>query len=169
MFHLKQTNQGFTLLELLAVFAVIGVLASMLIANVQDARLQAYEVLAQQHISTIYTAMEAGRSETGTYFFGTEDLCGTGDEHTITDANLNPFMDPVPLDPWGNPYQFDGDYQCFTGSVGCPADTDDTTRNRVVLMSCGPNGATNGSAGLPNTAGYCDYDRDNVVKILCTR
>lgn len=162
-------KRGFTLIELLLVISIIGLLSSIVLSSLDAARTKSRVSVAQQQINALHTAIEMRRSDTGEYFFGYSDPCdpsgGATLEANIDATELAGYMDHPPLDPWGNMYQFDGDYQCLDGTVGCPDGVDDPGVPRVVIMSCGPNG----SLGISNAAGFCTYDRDNIVKIICTR
>lgn len=63
-----------------------------------------------------------------------------------------PYMDSVDIDPWGNPYIYDGDYTCVTGVRGCENFLTGTVNDRVIV-----------SHGEDET----EYTADDIVLVLC--
>ncbi|MDB5238897.1 MAG: gspG [Candidatus Parcubacteria bacterium] len=60
---MEQTQKGFTLIELLVVLSIIGMLASIVLVSVNEARDKAYLGRAKQELYTIWTALELYQSE----------------------------------------------------------------------------------------------------------
>jgi prepilin-type N-terminal cleavage/methylation domain-containing protein len=94
---------GFTLIELMVVIAIIGVLASTVLANVSDARKSARDAIRLQDMKAMHTALERFYNDNGMYPNPdnasvpiTGQIVGVGNE--IDDA-LRPYLDPVPIDP----------------------------------------------------------------------
>ncbi len=175
---------GFTLIELLVAIAIIGILASVILASLADAREQAKVASAQAQMKSIHNAMELLYVHTGLYPHKKGSYCPPVDQAnneidlsasaaglTATDStypNWNgPYIQNV-IDPWGTPYYLDEDYQCTAGAIGCGGVDDSTLpgsvaphTNSSVLVSCGPNKAVSG--------GSCTYDDDNVVYVFCKK
>ena len=126
---------GFTLLELLVVLAIIGLLGALigprLFERLEDSKL----VTAQTQVRMLKTALDTMRLDIGRYPTAEEGLSML--TRAPTDAPLRanwhgPYLEgEVPLDPWGNPYQYN------------PAGRD---LNAVTLYSYGPTGKPGGNA-----------------------
>jgi prepilin-type N-terminal cleavage/methylation domain-containing protein len=95
-------KSGFTLIELLVVIAIIGLIASTVIANLNDARGFARDAVRIQDMKQIRTAFEQFYTDNGRYP-GTIDgvptsgqIIGVGNE---IDVALNQYINPLPIDP----------------------------------------------------------------------
>jgi general secretion pathway protein G len=112
-------NRGFSLLEMLVVLLIIGMLAALvgpkLFTKVDSSRVQA----AQVQIKTFKGTLETMRLDINR--FPTQDEGLQLLTHPPVDDKIRarwrgPYLDEeVPLDPWGNPYQYS-----LPGSGGQP-------------------------------------------------
>lgn len=59
--------RGFTLLELLIVVAIIGILSTVVLASLKDARLKAADATVRQEAIQLRNLMEQERTDSGTY------------------------------------------------------------------------------------------------------
>jgi len=169
MFRFK--NKGFTLIELLVIIAIIGLLAVIVLVNVNNARQKAEISKTQADLEQIYKAIEFLYDDTEEYpahclgfppcscSGGPErvlDACTAGLE--CTDGGFpnwdGPYVSKIPKDPWGNSYIFDADYRCNTGVKGCEGIPDGATVRAI-------------HSGGPNGSGINIYDADNIVSVLC--
>ncbi len=100
-----RVRNGFTLLELLLVMAIIVVMASLTTFAIMNFRTNANRDAALSQISTLSTACKMYKLNVGAFPSSLNDLIALP-----TGMNQNqwrgPYLDAqqVPLDPWGQPY-----------------------------------------------------------------
>ncbi len=184
VFMNKIKTYGFTLIELLVVVAIIGILASIVMASLSDSREQAKVASAQSQMRSIHTAMEMLFNDTNLYSHKKNKYCppfdGSNNEVNLalnssgliaTDGTYNNWSGPyVPevTDPWGTPYFLDEDYYCTPGAKGCQGHNS-TNADHSVLVSCGPDKmiGNDTSNPQPSNGTACAYNDDNIVYVLC--
>src|SRR5712691_2206371 len=120
---------GFTLLELLVVLAIIGLLGALIGPRLFE-RLEGSKVVtAQTQVRMLKTALDTMRLDIGRYPSAEEGLDLLVVAPTDSQLRLRwhgPYLEgEVPLDPWGNPYQY--------GPAG-------RGLNAITLYSYGPTG-----------------------------
>ena len=104
------TQQGFTLLEMLVVLVIIGLLAGLvgprLFTQVDAARVKT----ASTQVKMLKGSLEAMRLDIGRYPTTEEGinlLRAPPADETIKTLWKGPYLDDtVPLDPWNHPYQY---------------------------------------------------------------
>ncbi len=110
LFRAENSRRGFTIIEILVVLMVIGMLAALAIKNFDKILGDASETTAQIFVGeTIKTPLMSYRVQMGTYPSTQEGL-----QALITppanraDRWRGPYIESnsLPLDPWGNPYQY---------------------------------------------------------------
>ncbi|HEX6097808.1 MAG TPA: prepilin-type N-terminal cleavage/methylation domain-containing protein [Thermoanaerobaculia bacterium] len=109
----RKGREGFTLIELLVVVAIIGIVASIAIANYMGAVTRARQKRTMADIRNIATAWEGRNAEKGSYAPGFT-YPATAVTYDDVEGALSPdYMKNVPkVDGWGRPYEF-----AFEGSV----------------------------------------------------
>lgn len=172
MFHKKNPKKGFTIVELLVVIAIIGILTVMVIVAFGNAKEKTKIAKARVEIKQIYMAIFGLEGDTGFWpghkipyvkeiTGGGNEICQDGCHYGINDCwtglrcddPITPYPGwggpyyPEPLiDPWGNEYFFDTDYDIDPG----PGE-----EWAVAIGSYGPNGV-----------GNMLYDADDIILII---
>lgn len=103
-------NAGFSLLEMLVVLVIIGLVASLvgprLFSRVDSSKVQ----VAETQVRMLRSAVETYRLEVGqlpTVEQGLDVLYTRPNDERAAARWRGPYLDePVPLDPWDNPYQY---------------------------------------------------------------
>ncbi|MEM7431688.1 MAG: type II secretion system major pseudopilin GspG [Pseudomonadota bacterium] len=106
---IPRRQSGFTLIEIMVVVVIIGILAALvgprLFSQVDKARVNA----AVADISTIEAAMRLYRLDNFAYPAseqGIEALITRPNDPNLRNWNPGGYLDKLPSDPWGNPYQY---------------------------------------------------------------
>lgn len=100
--YLPRSSAGFTLIELLVVIAIIGVLASVVLASLNQARSKARDTQRLSDVRTMIQAWEAAYNDTGVYpALGNHDECsGNANWQTADFATaVEDWLPVLPVDP----------------------------------------------------------------------
>ncbi|HWW06460.1 type II secretion system major pseudopilin GspG [Collimonas sp.] len=103
-------QRGFTLIEIMVVVVIMGILAALvvpkLMGRTDDARIQA----ARQDIGTLMQALKLYKLDNQRYPTTEQGLQALVAKPTSGPAangwKSGGYIDKLPKDPWGNPYQF---------------------------------------------------------------
>ena len=120
----SRIEKGFTLVEMLLVVTIIGILAALVIPKIVGRGEQARQTAAMADINGgIKSALGQYEVDNGFYPKSMQDML-------IQPANAKnwhgPYLDKLPIDPWGNPYIY-----YYPGKH---------TANSYDLLSAGPDG-----------------------------
>lgn len=101
-------QQGFSLIEIMVVVVIMGVLAALIVPNVMDRPDQARAVAARQDIGAIMQALKLYRLDNGHYPSSAQGLGALAAPSSggAPAGNRRSYLDRVPTDPWGHPYQY---------------------------------------------------------------
>lgn len=105
--NINKFQQGFTLVELLIVIAIIGVLAALLMANFIGVRQRARDAQRKSDLKQIQSALELYRSDIGSYPGCTSSSCNfpnttnpkTCGASALFNSGSTTYMQKVPCDP----------------------------------------------------------------------
>lgn len=105
----RRTASGFSLIEILVVLVIIGMLAGLvgprLFSKVDSSKART----ALTQVKMLKTALQTFRLDLGRFPTTEEGLAALDTRPEAPDAQLwaGPYLDePLPPDPWGNPYQY---------------------------------------------------------------
>lgn len=101
----RARQQGFTLIEIMVVIVIMGILAALVVPRVLDRPDQARRVAARQDISGLMQAMKLYRLDSGRYPSTAQGLQALV-QRPEGARNWRPYLDRLPNDPWGHPYQY---------------------------------------------------------------
>ena len=99
---------GFTLVEVMVVVVIIGVLAALIVPRVLGRSDEARATAAKHDIAAIMQSLKLYRLDNGRYPTSDQGLQSlvTKPERPPLPANWKPYLDKLPKDPWGSPYQY---------------------------------------------------------------
>ena len=99
---------GFTLIELMVVLVLIGVLAALIVPNVLDRTDDARATAARTDIGNLMQALKLYKLDNQRYPTaeqGLQALIARPSAPPVP-ANWRPYLEKLPSDPWGQPYQY---------------------------------------------------------------
>jgi general secretion pathway protein G len=99
---------GFTLIELMVVLVIIGVLAALIVPNVLDRADDARVTAAKTDIANLVQALKLYKLDNQRYPTAAQSLQALVAKPTTDPipGNWKPYLDKLPNDPWGRPYQY---------------------------------------------------------------
>ncbi|GHC75125.1 type II secretion system protein GspG [Pseudorhodoferax aquiterrae] len=104
----RRIQAGFTLIELMVVLVIIGVLAALIVPNVLDRADDARATAAKTDVTNLMQALRMYRLDNQRYPTGEQGLQALLVKPTTNPVPLNwkPYLEKLPNDPWGRPYQY---------------------------------------------------------------
>jgi type II secretion system protein G len=149
MMKIIKSKKGFTLIELLIVVAIIGVLATLLMANFVGVRQRARDAQRKSDLRQIQAALEIYRSDNGSY-------PPTPLPNPLT-YNGSTYMTKIPSDPMNTGqyiyhYLISNGTTCLTGYclIACLENVSDSQKDPLDNSSFCSGGTTNWSYTLTN-------------------
>lgn len=107
---LKRIQQGFTLVEMMVVIVIMGILASLIVPKIMGRPDEARVIAAKQDIASVMQALKLYKLDNQRYPAteqGLQALVSKPSSPPVpTNWKSSGYLDKLPLDPWGNPYQY---------------------------------------------------------------
>ena len=99
---------GFTLIELMVVLVIMGVLAALIVPNIIGRTDEARVTAAKTDIVTIMQALKLYKLDNGVYPSQEQGLQALVVKPSTAPVpgNWKPYLEKLPNDPWGRPYQY---------------------------------------------------------------
>jgi general secretion pathway protein G len=103
-----QHGRGFTLIELMVILVIIGVLAALIVPNVLDRADDSRVTAAKNDVNNLMQALKLYKLDNQRYPSGEQGLQALLSRPTSGPQapNWRPYVDKLPTDPWGRPYQY---------------------------------------------------------------
>lgn len=103
----RARQQGFSLIEIMVVVVIIGILAALIVPRLMDRPDQARVVAVRQDIAALMQALKLFKLDNGRYPSAEQGLQALVKPPQGGGAMpVTPYLDRLPNDPWGHPYQY---------------------------------------------------------------
>ena len=107
---LKKRHAGFTLIEIMVVVVILGILATLVVPKIMGRPDEARAVAARQDIASVMQALNLYRLDNSRYPTTEQGLAALitkpATEPVPSNWKTGGYLDKLPKDPWGRPYQF---------------------------------------------------------------
>lgn len=104
------TARGFTLIEIMVVVVIMGILAALIVPKLMGRTDDARIIAARQDIATVMQALKLYKLDNQRYPTTEQGLQALIAKPTVGPAadgwKTGGYLDKLPKDPWGNPYQY---------------------------------------------------------------
>ncbi len=99
---------GFTLIELMVVLVIIGVLAALIVPNVLNRTDDARATAARTDVHNLMQALKLYKLDNQRFPTAEQGLLALVQRPATAPAptNWKPYLEKLPNDPWGRPYQY---------------------------------------------------------------
>jgi general secretion pathway protein G len=104
----RAAQAGFTLIELMVVLVIIGVLAALIVPNVLDRADDARATAARTDVNNLMQAHKLYKLDNQRYPTAEQGLQALINRPSTPPVppNWKPYVEKLPNDPWGRPYQY---------------------------------------------------------------
>lgn len=106
--RVESLSRGFTLIEVMVVIVILGVLASLVVPRVMSRPDEARVVAARQDIAALSQALRLYKLDNRHFPSTAQGLQALVQRPTgePVPQNWKPYLERLPDDPWGHPYQY---------------------------------------------------------------
>lgn len=104
----KPSGEGFTLVEVMVVVVILGILAVLIVPRVLGRTDEARAAAAKHDVAALMQSLKLYRLDNGRYPTNEQGLQAlvTKPQSAPAPTNWKQYVDKLPKDPWGNPYQY---------------------------------------------------------------
>ncbi|MBI3368275.1 MAG: type II secretion system major pseudopilin GspG [Burkholderiales bacterium] len=104
----QSSRRGFTLIELLVVLVILAVLAALIVPNLLERTDDARATAARTDVNNLMQALKLYKLDNQRYPSGEQGLQALVKKPTAAPVPpaWRPYLDKLPNDPWGQPYQY---------------------------------------------------------------
>ena len=104
----RRRSAGFTLIEIMVVLVIIGVLAALIVPNVLDRADDARVTAARTDINNLMQSLKLYKLDNQGFPSAEPGLEALRSKPTASPVppNWKPYVEKLPNDPWGRPYQY---------------------------------------------------------------
>jgi len=100
--------RGFTLIEIMVVLVIMGVMAALIVPSLLDRADDARVTAARTDVNNLMQALKLYKLDNQRFPTGEQGLEALVRKPTAAPVppNWKPYLDKLPNDPWGKPYQY---------------------------------------------------------------
>ena len=104
----KSSGAGFTLVEVMVVVVILGILAVLIVPRVLGRSDEARAAAAKHDVAALMQSLKLYRLDNGRYPTNEQGLQAlvAKPQSAPVPSNWKQYLDKLPKDPWGNPYQY---------------------------------------------------------------
>ena len=102
----SRVARGFTLIEIMVVIVILGVLATLVVPRIMNRPDEARVAAAKNDVRQIMNALKMYQLDNQKYPATDQGLQALVTRPANGAANWKGYLEKLPMDPWGKPYQY---------------------------------------------------------------